>query len=311
MGTAFVFGPLSSMLRSEDRCRYRHLDEVQARFTGAAGIIGQRHGLRVCFDDLLDKPSAALCGRAHLNFTAALVISLQLGVVDRLQKFLPKPGWVVGCSLGDVARTVYAGACTFETALHLIMLTLNEVEQADQIGNNVVVMATSRNPFTAQDLVWLNAADLAVSQLSDQLLNVAGLCSGLELLKNKAQERHWKIFPLLDFPLHSRHVAHYTAKAHELIHRVSLGALASGIRVYSSVLQREIKDSEEFREEFLSSLVRPNHWKATVNDLVENQGVTSFVNIGPCRTLSKILRDMGQPVLEADELIGQKLSRFF
>src|SRR4051812_46093522 len=118
MSTAFVFAPLSSLLRPEDRARYRHLDEVQARFAQAEEVFREGRGLQVSFDALLDKPTAELCDRARINLTAVLIISLQLGVVDRLRKILPEPAWVAGCSLGDVARTVSAGACAFDTAVY-------------------------------------------------------------------------------------------------------------------------------------------------------------------------------------------------
>src|SRR5262249_19810533 len=92
----------------------------------------------------------------------------------------------------------------------------------------------------------------------------------------------------------------------EMIRQVPFEAPASGIRVYSSVLRREVKRPEEFREEFISSLVLSYNWKETVNDLVTNHAVTSFVNIGPCRTLSKLLRERGHDVLEGDDLLGQE-----
>jgi hypothetical protein len=42
-----------------------------------------------------------------------------------------------------------------------------------------------------------------------------------------------------------------------------------------------------------------------VKDLVENHGVTRFVNIGPCRSLSMLLEEMGHEVLEADQVIDR------
>lgn len=304
MSTAFVFAPLSSLLRSEDRGRFRHLAEVQARFAWAEEILRKRRGLPVCFDGLLDLPSAELCGRAYINRTAALIIAMQLGVVDRLTKLLPKPAWVAGCSLGDVARTVTAGVCAFDTALDVAMMSLDEVEGAEQIGSNAVAMTTARHPFTAADFAWFASVDLAVSRLSDRLLNISGLCAGMQQLTVKARQCHWRIFPLLDFPLHSRHVAGYTAMARALIGQISFHAPAAGTRVYSSVLGREVKQSEDFRAEFIGSLLCPHDWQEAANDLVKNHGVTRFVNIGPCRTLSRLLLEMDQEVLEADDLIA-------
>jgi len=304
VSTAFVFAPLSSVLRPQDRFRYRCLEEVQARFAQAEGILKEYRGLQVHFDSLLDQPTAQLCARAHVNLTAGLIIAMQMGVVDRLGKSLAKPAWVVGCSLGDVARTVTAGVCTFDTALHVAMMSIADVEQAEPIGGNVVVMTTSRRPIDADDLAWFKDVDLAVSQLSDRLLNVAGLVRPLQLLRERAAQRHWRVSSLFDFPLHSRHVAEFAHNAKELIPLLPLQAPDSGIRVYSSVLNREMKQLQDFREEFVSWLLRPHNWMETVRDLVENHGIRQFVNIGPCRTLSRVLIEMGQDVVESDHLIN-------
>jgi [acyl-carrier-protein] S-malonyltransferase len=183
------------------------------------------------------------------------------------------------------------------------MTSLNDVVGADQVGSTVVVMTTPRHAFTAEDYAWFAAEDLTVSRLSHRLLNVAGLNASVQLLKAKAQERHWRVFPLLDFPLHSHHVSGHTQKAFEMIRQVPFNAPASGIRVYSSVLKRELKEPDDFREEFLGSLVLPHNWQETVDDLVQNHEVSRFVNIGPCRTLSKLLKETGRQVVEAQELI--------
>ena len=149
VSTAYAFAPLSGVMRPEDRSRFRHLAEVQARFERAESILRERCGIRIHLNELLDQSTADLCDRAGLNHTATLFIALQMGVVDRLAKILPRPQWVVGCSLGDVARTVAAGFCAFEDALTIAAFSLRVIEMADESGGNVMVMATPRHPFTA------------------------------------------------------------------------------------------------------------------------------------------------------------------
>ncbi len=307
MSVAYTFAPLSSMMRAEDRLRYRHLDLVQARFARAEEVLRERRGIEVCLDQLLDQSTSDLCDRSGINYTAAAIIAMQLGVVDRLAKFLPKPDWVVGCSLGDVARTICAGAGDFETALIIATMSLDELERAESIGGNVIVITTPRRPFSPGDLAWMDGLDLAVSRLSDRVLNVAGRRADLQTLREQSHAHRWKVLPLLDFPLHSRHAACYMQQASELLSQAEFSAPEPEIRVYSSVLGREIRRPEEFRDEFVASLVQPHDWQDSVNDLVENHGVTSFVNIGPCRTLARLLQESGRDVWEADDLIEQEL----
>jgi len=188
MTTAYAFAPLSSMTRPEDRFRYRPWREVQERFTRAESIAHEDGGSPVRLDELLDQSTSKLYEPAQINYAAALIISMQLGVVDRLSKLLPKPDWVVGCSLGDMARTVCAGACTFETALPVAMFSLRAVGRAERIGGTVVVMSAPRRPFSAEDLAWMESRDLTVSRLSPRMLNVAGLAESIEALKDKAQK---------------------------------------------------------------------------------------------------------------------------
>lgn len=303
MTTAFAFAPLSSVLRHEDRQRYRHLEEVQARFRRAEEFLREAMAVQVDFDELLDQPTDDLRQNDVVNRTAAAVVAMQLGVADRLQKIFGAPQWVVGSSLGDFARTVCAGACSFESALRLCMLSIDDVEGASQLGANVVAMTSARYPFTPEDFEWFQSIGLAVSEFSESLLDVAGPFDAIDQLNSKARERHWRIFHLIDVPLHSPYLAGCTEQARAVICALPFQPPPNGTRIYSSLLGHELNEPGELRDEFVQSLLKPHNWKQSATDLTANHGVKTFINIGPCRTLFRLLKQMGHEVLDAAELI--------
>jgi [acyl-carrier-protein] S-malonyltransferase len=302
MSTAFAFAPLTAFLRPQDRLRYRDLPEVRQRLNTAEAVFRACRGADVCFDDLLQQPTSSHYDPARIDITATLISAVQLGVVDCLQKFYPRPAWVVGCSLGDVARAACAGVCEAETGLR-IALQICDLKGADRIGRNIVIMTTARRPFTKDDLAWIASLNLTFSQLTPTVLNASGAFDDVDRLRQDARQKHWRTFHLADFPVHSPHLAAYSDDARQMLKQLPLQPPARGIRVYSSLLKREIICVEDFAEELVRGVTEPHSWPDSVTDLVTHHGVTTFVNIGPCRTLSHALRRMKQPVLEADDLL--------
>src|SRR5438309_12013612 len=120
--SAFLFPGMNSLLNQADRFRYLGLQEVQVRLDQAEQILRDRSRLRVPLRRLLEKPTQEIYSLENVPFTTSLICSIQLGIADRLTKILPAPDWVVGCSLGDLARSIYVGSIQFELILEFIHL---------------------------------------------------------------------------------------------------------------------------------------------------------------------------------------------
>lgn len=110
--------------------------------------------------------------------------------------------------------------------------------------------------------------------------------------------------PIMNYPAHSRYILPYVEKVREEF--TTIGTSEAKIPIFSSFSCKPLTDPEEMRNEFLLSIAQTIHWHQAVSALVREHGVTRFVNIGPCRSLSRMMGDLydAAPVVEASELLG-------
>lgn len=309
MQTAFVLPGLNSLLNPKARLRFLDIPEVQARLRLAEDIIQKQHGRTLDFNALLRLPTQQVYSRPLISDSAMGIVALQVGIADALIKRAGTPAWVVGCSLGDLARTVIARCCSFETALGIPLIAPQNEAGADQVGSTVAVMAPAARPFSSEELSWISDLGVDTCRLSHKLLNVSGRFADIDRLFALARKAGWKVLPLLDYPVHSRYLSPYKEILVNRLRSVRFEAPSSGVRVFSTLLVKEIQASDELRFEMENSLVLPHHWHESIDVLVNRHEVTRFVNLGPCQTLSKLLRQFPAKleVFEPEELVRHQL----
>lgn len=303
MTTCFMYPGLNGLLRRSDRLRYSGLPEVKARFAGAERALADRLGLRIDLHALLTGPSENIYAVENVSLAAVVICCLQMGVVDRLKKIAPDPDWVIGCSLGDLARAITAQAYDFEDAVVNHVHFTKSIGGIDKIGANIGVAAPADRPFTDEDFAWFEKIGADVSRLTPRFLNVGARFAEIEAVRARAKEVRWATMPILEYPAHSRYILPYVEAVRADFAKVK--TQAPRIRMYSSFSAREITDPAEIKEEFLLSITKTIHWHRAVEALVRDENVTRFVNIGPCTSLSRMMKDIDVEVsvAEADDLL--------
>jgi [acyl-carrier-protein] S-malonyltransferase len=210
----------------------------------------------------------------------------------------------MGCSLGDLARSVYSGAYLFEDAVYNHVYYTRAIAGIDKIGANIGILAPKGQPFTftPEDFKWFDAMEVDVSRLTARFLNVGGRFRDLEQIKTAARERGWNVMNILDYPAHSRYILPFVERVAQDALRVRVNA--PKIPMFSSFSVQPLVDPELIKREFLLSITMPIHWHVAVETLVATHGVRKFVNIGPCRSLSGLMRDIPVEVevIEAADL---------
>ena len=303
MKTAYIYPGLNGLLRPKDRSRFLHLPEVQARFKKAEVALADRLGMKVDFAHLLTLPTEEIYAIENISLAAAAICAIQSGVGDRLKATLPAPDWLMGCSLGDLARSVYADSYQFEDAVVNHIKFTQDIGGINQIGKNIGVSAPAGTKFSDADYAWFNEIEVDVSQLSSRFLNIGGRFKEIALIEERAIEAGWKTMTILEYPAHSRYILPFVEKVKKEILDVSVHAPT--IPVFSSFSAKQLTDPEEIKREFILSITKTIHWDLAVTRLVREQGVTRFVNIGPCSSLSSLMRDIPVEVemIEAHQLI--------
>ncbi len=300
---AFIFPGLNGLLRRADRNRYLVLPEVKERFRQAEVVLSDRLNHKTPLLDLLEKSTEEIYAVENISLAAVVICAIQTGVTDRLRDHGLNPEWVMGCSLGDLARAVYASAYSFEDAVYNHVHFTRGIEGIEKIGRNIGVAAPISSPFDVADYNWFEEIEVDVSCLTPRFLNVGGRHAELGLVEKRATERGWHVMPILEYPAHSRYILPFVQKIEGEFSRVQVNT--PQVKIFSSFSCRPLVDPEEIKKEFLLSITKTIHWHKAVTTLVRDHDVSEFVNIGPCRSLSRMMGDIpgAAPVIEADALI--------
>ena len=299
-----MFPGLNGLQRRSDRLRYLHLQEVQQRFEQAESHIHKRFGLAFDFNSILNGKSDDIYAVENVSIAAVMICAIQVGVADRLLKSVGTPAWLIGCSLGDLARSVTAGAYQFEDAISNHIHFTKSIDGIEMIGANIGVATPIQKPFTSEDFAWFDQIEVDVSELTPRFLNIGGRFSDLEKIREAAINNGWRIMDILRYPAHSRYILPYVQKIeHEFQTTV---VQTPKIPIFSSLSARPISNPDELRNEFLKCITLPIPWHRSISTLVSEHKVTKFVNIGPCSSLSRMMGDISPDIttIEADQLVN-------
>lgn len=289
MSYALLFPGLNSLLNPGARERFSDFPQVQARVREAEDFYFKHKNGRLDIHQLLRLPTEQIYSRARISQTALAIVAIQVGVADQIMRQLGPPGWVIGCSLGDLARTVVAQSCSFEAAMSIALSEPQNLHGADQIGGSVAVLSSPKNAFKEDSLKKIATLSLDISQLSPTLLNVSGSFSALEKLKTLATLDRWKVLQLIDYPVHSAVLEPYKEYLKEIYSQVSFQQPQAATRMFSTVLKKPIESQSELDFEMRHCLLLPHHWHSSILNLLRDHKVSSFINLGPCRTLSRLV----------------------
>jgi [acyl-carrier-protein] S-malonyltransferase len=301
---AFIFPGLNGLLRRADRNRFLPLPEVQERFRQAEAVLSSRLGHSEPLMALLEKSTEEIYSIKNISLAAVIICAIQTGVTDRLKTMGIQPAWVMGCSLGDLARAVFAGAYRFEDAVYNHVHFTRGIEGIESIGRNIGVASSVSRPFDDGDYAWFDEIAVDVSRLTPRFLNVGGRHAELSLVEARAREKGWHVMPILEYPAHSRYILPFVDRVSNEFENVQVRV--PQIPIFSSFSGKPLTDPVEIRKEFLLSITQTIHWHHAVTTLVREHGITEFVNIGPCRSLSRMMGDIpgSVGVVEADALIS-------
>jgi [acyl-carrier-protein] S-malonyltransferase len=290
MTTAFLFPGLNGLLRPKDRERYLPLPHVQKRISEAESALLNELDIKVDINKMLLSATEEIYKIENISLAAVAISAIQVGVVDHLKESYPRPSWMVGVSLGDIARTVSAGAYEFKTAVVSHVKFTQRIDGIDKLGGNIGVATTLQRPFTTEDFAWFEEKKVDVSVLTSRFLNVGALFHSLDEVREKAKERGWRIMPILNYPAHSRYIRSYVEASEKEFLQVQ--TFKPEVPIFSTLSNRSLIEPEAIKKEFLETIITTIHFEKAITTLHNEHGVNHFINIGPCKSLYTLLRDI-------------------
>ncbi|WP_291516481.1 acyltransferase domain-containing protein [Bdellovibrio sp. ArHS] len=290
MKTVYIFPGLNGLLRKADRLRFIDYPEVQSYFSRSERVLKNDFGMNVNLVEFLHSSTENIYAIENISLAAVAITATQCGVAEHLRQKLGTPDWVMGCSLGDLARAVFAKAYTFEDAIFNHVYFTQKIDGIDKIGGNIGVLAGKGKSFSDEDHLWFDSIEVDVSQLTPRFLNIGGRFEDLKKVEERARQRGWGVMQILNYPAHSRYIVPYVNKVEADMLRVRM--LPPQTPMFSSFSVKPLTDCEEIKSEFILSMTKTIHWHRAVTKLVQDHEVSRFINIGPCRSLSGLMKDI-------------------
>lgn len=281
--TAVMFAGIDALDTEALRFSTLQIPEVQRRVQQAHNFLWDESRGAISLKDYMVSPETDF--QAQLPLKAFICAAAQIGLFDRHLKSHAAPDYLVGCSLGDAARTVCSGAMSFEDMLYGTYLFGRE---GDKVTTGSVVCAKSlQNPLSPAEIedIESQGLNIAVYQTPIHFLVVGENAALQTWATSKTTQERYLIRPLCNRPLHSKAM---TGAMHStLSHFGGLKINHWTIPLISTAHCKLIETMDDLRADINSNMTGAVHWWPTYHWMVQNLKVTRFVNIGPAKTLIK------------------------
>jgi [acyl-carrier-protein] S-malonyltransferase len=208
------------------------------------------------------------------------------------------PDFVAGHSLGEYSGLVAAGSLDFAAAVKLVRERGRYMQEAVPAGEGAMAAILGLAPAEVAD-VCKKAADQEV--LTPANLNspeqtvisghAAAVKRGVEIASQKGAKRA-VILPV-SAPFHSPLMEPAQRRLEHDLRAVAFCALR--FPLITNADAEAISSGEEAREALIRQVTLPVRWLDSVRDMIE-RGVSMFVEVGPGKVLSGILRQIDRSV---------------
>ena len=247
---------------------------------------------------LLGLDMAALCFEENerldqTEYTQAALVTTCLAMAEALRDDLPAPDVTAGLSLGEYCAIAAAGGMRIEDAVTTVRKRGIFMQNAvpDGQGAMSAVLGLTGEQIEAA-IAGLEGVYIANYNCPGQIV-ITGFAQGVEkasevLLKAGAK----RVLPLkVSGPFHSPMMKDAGEKLEQVLQEIELSPLRIPyVTNVTAEYVKEIGDTRKLLKEQVASSVR---WQQSMERMIAD-GVTTFIEIGPGRTLSGFLKKISR-----------------
>ena len=247
---------------------------------------------------LLGLAMAALCFEENerldqTEYTQAALVTTCLAMAEALRDDLPAPDVTAGLSLGEYCAIAAAGGMRTEDAVATVRKRGIFMQNAvpDGKGAMSAVLGLTGEQIEAA-IAGLEGVYIANYNCPGQIV-ITGFAQGVEkasevLLKAGAK----RVLPLkVSGPFHSPMMKDAGEKLEQVLQEIELSPLRIPyVTNVTAEYVKEISDTRKLLKEQVASSVR---WQQSMERMIAD-GVTTFIEIGPGRTLAGFLKKISR-----------------
>ncbi|RLQ95776.1 ACP S-malonyltransferase [Falsibacillus albus] len=227
------------------------------------------------------------------------LLTTSIAILEALKEEGIMADFAAGHSLGEYSALVAAGALSFEDGVYAVRKRGELMEEAVPNGEGTMaaVLGMDREALkkvTDDVSAQGNSVQLANLNCPGQIV-ISGTAKGVELASEQAKENGAKrVLPLqVSGPFHSELMKPAAEKFASILEEVDVKD--AQIPVVANVTAEPMKNSEEIKEKLIEQLYSPVLWEDTVETMLA-QGVDTFIEIGPGKVLSGLIKKVNRRV---------------
>ncbi len=247
---------------------------------------------------LLGLDMAALCFEENerldqTEYTQAALVTTCLAMAEALRDDLPAPDVTAGLSLGEYCAIAAAGGMRTEDAVATVRKRGIFMQNAvpDGKGAMSAVLGLTGEQIEAA-IAGLEGVYIANYNCPGQIV-ITGFAQGVEKASEVLLEAGAKrVLPLkVSGPFHSPMMKEAGEKLEQVLQEIELSPLRIPyVTNVTAEYVKEIGDTRKLLKEQVASSVR---WQQSMERMIAD-GVTTFIEIGPGRTLSGFLKKISR-----------------
>ena len=230
--------------------------------------------------------------------TQPAILTCSVAVVSVLAEKGLTPDFVAGHSLGEYSALVAAGALKFADAVQLVRKRGTYMQDAVPAGVGAMAAIMGLSPAVVADACKRAAKGeicSAANLNSPEQTVISGHAGAVKRAVEIASQLGAKRAVILSVsaPFHSALMAPAQEKLEKDLKQTEFAALR--VPLVSNVDADTIETADESREALIRQVIMPVSWEESVRLLID-EGVNTFVEVGPGRVLSGLLRQIERSV---------------
>ena len=283
VGSAFIFPGQGAQYVGMGRALWDGSPQARAIFEKGDQILGYDLS-KLCFEGPLEKLTRTEYSQPAIFVTSVAALSL----LSDGPKNPYAPQATCGLSLGEYTALVASSVLTFEEALRAVHERGRLMEEASKVTPGTLIAIFGLPLDQVKELCQKTGTEVANLNCPGQIV-VSGRLSDVKAVAILAKEKGAKkTFPLeVSGPFHSRFMKEAGVGLEKVLQTISFKKPM--IPFVSNVSARFEEDPLQIRKNLVRQVSETVLWEASIRCLI-GQGIRQFVEIGPGKVLTGLLR---------------------